>query len=372
VVQPQRETGNFTTSTKLQTMKFLFTLFILSTVALVQAQSPVLDRSYYFDIGDSALLNNKFDTSLQSMSIGASGANAVWDFSNVDFNHPSVIVDTALFIDPTGTPFYPSFLSADYSASNICMRVLTDPTSPMYNDFHYYVVNDDSLAFIGHWADNPGTELWEDHCTDFIAELRFPLSYLSAYTDSFSRWFNDLSGSDWHQQTGTLTVEADGYGTLISPDGMSYPNALRVHLTYAYVDSSMFGLQSYSQSHYRWYATGVKGFIVQADMSLSNPNVVETASYQKQTNMSTGIQSTTQVNDLQLSPNPASDVVTLQRTDGLSIGLVDVCNALGQKVIVLNVASSHATVNISELPSGFYTVHMISKSCTACYKLLVR
>src|SRR5687767_2187422 len=100
-------------------MKALGLLLLLPIY--LQAQSPVITRSNYFDIGDTALIYVKFDTSLLSLSVGDAGADVVWDFSNVDFNHPSVIVDTLLFISPVGTPFYSTADSADYSDANLSM-----------------------------------------------------------------------------------------------------------------------------------------------------------------------------------------------------------------------------------------------------------
>src|SRR5687768_4695657 len=110
-------------------MKHLFALWFVFPFC-VQAQSPVITRANYFEIGDTALVFLKFDTSVWSISAGASGANVNWDFSNVDFNHPSVIVDTLLFISPVGTPFYPTYMQADYSQANITMVRKTEPFSP--------------------------------------------------------------------------------------------------------------------------------------------------------------------------------------------------------------------------------------------------
>src|SRR5690606_15856699 len=81
---------------------------LLLVTHFLAAQSPTLTRSNYFVIGDSALEYLKYDTSLWSVSIGPLGQGVTWDFSAIDLEHPSVMVDTLLFIDPAGTPFYPT------------------------------------------------------------------------------------------------------------------------------------------------------------------------------------------------------------------------------------------------------------------------
>ena len=133
------------------------------TCFLLQAQSPIINRTNYFEIGDSVLLYHKYDTSLNSFTVGAAGTNVLWDFSNMDFNHPSILIDTLFYISPAGTPFYPNHLSADYSQATLCYIRKTEPFSTENNEYNYYFSSNDSIAFIGRWADNGGTERWEDH-----------------------------------------------------------------------------------------------------------------------------------------------------------------------------------------------------------------
>jgi hypothetical protein len=149
--------------------KKLLILFCFSCYLL--HSQPVITRNNYFDLGDSVLVYQKTDFSLTGFTVGGIGGNVSWDYSTMDFTHPSVTVDTILYIDPAATPFYPIHMSADYSQSNLCYLILTDPFSPGNYDYNYCYIDNDSLSFIGHWANGGGNEIWEDHCTDFIRLL---------------------------------------------------------------------------------------------------------------------------------------------------------------------------------------------------------
>ena len=317
----------------------------------------------------------KYDTSLWSVSAGAAGANVTWDFSSVDFAHPSVIVDTLIFLLPDSTPFYPTNMSADYSQANIAMVRKTEPFSPFNNDYHYYYADNDSLLFLGHWAAGGGTEIWEDHFDNAMKELKFPLQYGDAYVDSFERFFFDMSGSDAHYITGTISVNADAYGTMITPDGTTLNDVVRVYTVTTSRDSNaLFGITDYTSRKFSWYSESKKGFVLTFYMAFSDSTMVETAEYQKQTNVVTSLnEKRLGGNSFSIYPNPANGLVELRPDAGL-IESIEIFNALGQRVRAIHVNKKpNVVLNVNGLVEGVYFVKAtLDDNTTFVQKLFVK
>lgn len=213
-------------------------LFLLFSLGLL-AQAPTITQENYFQLGEQYIRLNKFDTELNAFTPGASGVDVVWDFSTMDFNHPSVSEDTITVMEPYFTPFFDEE-SINYNQSNFCLKTDTEPFDLVDNDYHYFLLQNDSLQFIGHWANNGGWEQWFYSFDDFRTELIFPMNFQDEFTDYFESSYNDLSGSDWHYQSGESTVVATGYGTFITPDNDTIENVLRVSTVIFTTDSNYF------------------------------------------------------------------------------------------------------------------------------------
>jgi hypothetical protein len=353
-------------------MKFKLTGAMLLSCFLLQAQ-PVIDRSNYFEIGDSVLVYHKADTSLNSFTPGPSGANVLWDFSAMDFQHPSITTDTLFYISSVGTYFYPSSMSADYSLSNMCVLRKAAPFDPFNNDFNYFISDNDSISFIGHWANNGGTSLWEDHCTNVIKEIAFPFTYANAYVDPYVRFFYDMSGSDGHYLTGTNTVTADGYGTLITPGNVTVNNVLRIHSIETVRDSNyMFGITTYATHTYRWYSSDVKGVIFSMQMIQNNPAVIQSANYIEQMNFNTGVNNAAANSAFHISPNPSEGRFYISSVNNKEINRVEIFNSTGQKISAINsILRNGYEIDLSEYGSGIYFIGIHSGAQVHFEKLVV-
>lgn len=327
------------------------------SAAIGHAQT--LTRSNYFEIGDSALLYVKFDTAVWSIDVGMAGDDQEWDFSAVDFGHPSVSVDTLVWISPVGTPFYPTYMNADYSLANLCMVRRTEEFSPENNDHNYYFADDDSLAFLGHRAATGGTELWEDQFPDPRRDLQFPLSFGASYTDPFERTFFDMSGSDFHRMTGTHTVTVDGSGTLITPDGDVLEDVLRLNEVTEFVDSSMFGLQSYSIHRYSWWSASGKGAVISLDMYPDDP-MVNVAYYLRQTNTSTSIAENAPGAELRIFPSPASAGVMISMNGEEILRSATLHDAAGRELQRITMTDQQLWMDRGSLAAGTYSIRAIT------------
>lgn len=351
----------------------LITLLVLSCFQL-KAQIPVIHRMNFFGIGDSVLIFHKTDTSLNSFTVGAAGANVLWDFSTMNFNYPFVSTDTLFFISPAGTPFYPGRLTADYSNSNLCMLRKTISYSPLNNDFNYYFSDNDSITFIGHWANTGGAEIWEDHCTNSIKELSFPFSFPDYFLDSFVRYYFDMSGSDAHYVKGTKYVVVDGYGSLITPDGITLNNVLRIHAIETVVDSNiLFGTIMYMRHNYRWYSSEKKGYILSMEMSPNN-STIQSVDYQRQFNKhTTANYISANYNSLIIYPNPNDGRFKFSNPTNRNIHLIEIFNSSGQRVYSMVYPSQHKEyeIDVSDNGPGIYFIKIHNGFTSHSEKVLI-
>ncbi|TAH40964.1 MAG: T9SS type A sorting domain-containing protein [Bacteroidetes bacterium] len=352
-------------------MKIKFLLLFFFACNLLCSQ-PILTRNNYFEINDSILLYQKSDTTLFGFSTGSSGANMVWDFSMMDFTHPSVTVDTVIYLDPNGTPFYPVRMSADYSQSNLCFLIKTNPYSPLNYDYNYCYINADSLSFIGHWPDGGGNEIWEDHCSDYLKLLKFPFTYQNNFVDTFKRFYFDMSGSDGHYISGTHAVTADGYGSLITPDGTTIHDILRIHSVESVRDSNvLFGINYRTQHNYYWYSANQRGYIFRLEMYASDSILISSAYYQKQTNLHSSIQGLENKNDFILYPNPGAGCFRISNT-GRKIDLIEIYDSKGKFIQSIRPFTYEANdLNLSFLPAGMYMIRVENDLRSFTQKLMI-
>ena len=67
-------------------------------------------------------------------------------------------------------------------------------------------------------------------------------------------------------------------------------------------------------------------------------------------------------------PNPASNIIRINTT--LEIREVAICNHLGQ--VVIKQVSDKRTINVSELPAGFYVVEIIVEDSRRAIQKLIK
>lgn len=333
------------------------------------AQIPVITRAEYYEVEDTVLVTYYHSSELNNSTAGAAGADVVWDFSFAEENSVS---DTLFFIDPVGTPFNPTF--APYDDANLCYQAAGQINSPEEDTYHYLHVNEDSLSVIGKWAANGVTEFWENHCTDFTKEITFPFTYEDQMTDSFDCFFVDLSGSGEHWHTGTQTAEADGYGTLIMPDGTEYENVLRVLVEQNLTDSTeLFGVQEFTIQKYVWYSSEHKGPIALADVDVSNQVMFSLLHWVLANEVDTSIDEPNVVQtEFKLVPSfLEANTVELINKSGALINSIRIVSTSGQVVYEEGINSVLNSKQITlDLQSGIYFVSIVANTKIHSLKLI--
>lgn len=354
-------------------MKIPVSLFLLITTHWVFGQSPIIQPSNFYQLGNEYLKIVKIDTQLISVSPGLSGANVVWDFSELDFEHPSVYVDTVSCILPDNTPFF-NHPSTNYDTSNFCLKTDSRTFLPSDNLYSYYLIQNDSLQFIGEWADNGGAEIWYYSFSDLRTDLIFPFTYNDIHLDSFRSSYLDFSGSGFHYNYGRIEVEADGYGTLITYED-TIPNALRVKDVLYSIDSSYhFGITYSTRTIYSWYSENREGPILQIVMDTYLPNSIGNAVYFKSLEQPTVITELPDRIPLSVYPNPASNSFVIKFDQPVSHdNILSIYSASGKLIMRRkNSASSNFIIEHEHLTPGLYFIELSnSKTLLGTSKLVI-
>ncbi|MCB0644038.1 MAG: T9SS type A sorting domain-containing protein, partial [Phaeodactylibacter sp.] len=271
---------------------------------------------------------------------GSAGTDQMWDYSGLS---TTSVIGTGV-VDPATTTNGAQFPSATHAVTQA-------------GNVEYLEVTDEVLRRIG--ASSGQTVISSQ---DGEEMLRAPFSYGDNYTDEFAATFS-VSGITYYR-SGSVTVEADGTGSLEMPYG-EVNNILRVKVTESYQDSFNFAgnpnLIHYESEIYIWYKPGVRAPVLAfSTLSTDNPpNTVSYGLFLEETAVSVAEVSNPDT-QLEVFPNPAQGHCNirfqLDSPQEVQIRLVDV---LGREVRLLKAgqyaAGSHQeSVSTSDIANGLY------------------
>ena len=212
--------------------KALFTILIFSTSHIYsQITITQADFNALFPIGASE--NSFADTNAVSVNIGNPGGNNTWDFSGYvpDFTM------TINYISPAGTPVASAFPLSNVVGYFTRTFMSDDTTTITSESWNYYSTGTPSLEY-GSYSENnfvtPNTQGTIEtaiiHYPPFN-EYDFPVTFTKTWsrTDSTETEssFNGVPTGFVSVIKSVINYNIDAWGTLILPDGGSYP-ALRL------------------------------------------------------------------------------------------------------------------------------------------------
>ena len=272
---------------------------------------------------------------------GNSGANQTWNLASIGNTGSS----TSNFVSVNSTPNGAQFSNANLAVSS-------------GGAYSFLNVSITASTLLGIVALGSGTVITYSNGED---GLRFPFTFGNTYTDQWAATFT--SGIDFFR-TGSTTVTADGYGTLITPNG-TYNNVLRIHFVQNYNDSSEFVIINYVNDEYFWYKDGIKEAL--ANTSTFSVDGGTPSMFGGYAAGSVGLENNELSSNLILFPNPASETInlTLQNQD-LSNANVKIISQLGQDVFVLEKVNSltgnNVQLDVANLRNGIYTLQILLKN----------
>lgn len=335
-----------------------FTLLFISVFALQALFSqPTLTSSLNFTIDDTY----RYDmyTDVTTIDPGAGGANMFWNFSAIS-GGTYIEGDGVICVDPSTTAFADSAIVAN---ANICIR---SEFTPDFGPYQYYECNNTSQNLIALGFLGAGNNSFSTY-SDIQTALEFPFTYGDSFDDTWESmmYYIDL-GYYFMRDSSIVTVEADGYGTIVTPLGLpigEFQNVLRVKRTtidYSWINYGGTGwtpLGSFTDTQYEWYAPGIKVPVMIIQEMEWLPNSYEVR-YLVQYNFQTGIEDRADIH-LEIFPNPATDRVTI-KTDEI-FNSVSIYSLNGQQ---LDVAYSQTnqphqqTIDLSKYPKGVYLIEV--------------
>ena len=206
----------------------LFATIILTNTFFTNAQVTI-NNAQGFNIGYVLKFIRCDATGLQP---GDSGSDVTWDFSNIAAYNDTV---TEWIMPPTATPY-----ASQFPAANLVEQ---------YSDGRFVFVNKTASQslLVGFKDTVNGITA---HYPDPVLIGERPTSYGDITLDAFTAQLQvgvDMEGS------GTVTLHADGYGTLVLPNA-TYTNVLRVKISQVEVDTiAGFGTATTYVDNFLWF-----------------------------------------------------------------------------------------------------------------------
>ena len=235
-------------------------LFFIAFVAIgpSNGQSPVIGAGQFFAVGQHYLRDNYDPQPVLAAELAASGiAGYALDLSPLNsavlYNTDSVVCMTA----PGSYLYYTDY----YDTANVMLQV--------HDEFggitmFLFLTESDRVRHVGGGANGTSSmneTIFQQYPTNaFALVLQDGISHGFEHAEVIDGFWVDASGSDDHYVNGSLTMEADGYGSITMPDGALIENTLRLRSVMTYLDSNaVFGVTTHQDTLFTWYAEGLDG-----------------------------------------------------------------------------------------------------------------
>jgi hypothetical protein len=305
--------------------KIVWSILLLPATALCQ---PTLNNVQDFTNGTIL----KFINCNTNVNEGSSGPNQIWNFSTLAPLGDTITEWIVLPSSVPGASLYPS--------ANLVEK---------YSDSSYVYLNKTATQNLMLGFSEPGFAI---NYPDPLVFAQRPATYGSVFTDTFTSNFTansfNFSGS------GTVTISADAYGTLILPNA-TYSNVLRITTMQTQIDTLLQFSTTYTTTVKvtTWYDAAHTSALLKIDTTSSGSFNQKTVEYLLNESIN-GIEERDNSAAFILYPNPASKNVMFTAAEK---GEMCICNAVGEKVLQIKTEQGLNTVDVSLLPEGLY--HMV-------------
>jgi hypothetical protein len=359
--------------------KIFLTLFISGCGIVLNAQPILTQANFAPVIGESQLFYIADTNSIVDPTIGA---NVIFDYSGI---HGYGATQTQYIIDPATTTFALDFLSATYA----------DTTGGYPINKNYSKVEAlDSITNIGMVADinTYGTVIVQyDQNPEIL--MKFPFNYNDSYVDSYAGLFTIQVSGTTTNGSGIATVDADAWGKLLLPYGVTIDSVLRVKTVESLITDTIFitfpipltifpievnaeYINYYKPSINKFpLLSFISGSYTQDNNSLDSSRVI-ISQYPMPT---VGIDNINESNlSLTLFPNPSNQEYSslsfhLDKKANVKVGVI---NSVGKKIEdvfsgKLFKGENKLTIKTSNLSKGVYFVRINIDNNTIVKKLLI-
>lgn len=195
-------------------MKKFYSLIIgTALTSAAYAQPTLTSANHAPSVGDNQLY---YVADSNSVIDNTTGANVTFDYSTLAGYGMS---QTNYYVNPATTTYASDFPTATYAD--------TTAGSPV-NKRYGQLVSTDSLVNNGMVLDINTFGVTIIKYTDPERTMTYPFVYGNSFNDAFSGQFTAVDYNTTTNGSGTVSVNADAWGTLLLPNSVSIPNVLRV------------------------------------------------------------------------------------------------------------------------------------------------
>ncbi len=329
--------------------KFILLIVLVFALQPLFSQT-VLNGDNNFSIGDTFRSDSYVEVT--SIDPGSDGANCTWDYSTIT-GGTYVMGEGGICVDPNTTLFADS---AAVASANICIRSIDNPNDGF---FHYHECNSTSINLLAFGLYNSGSGSFCTYYNELTA-LQFPFAYGDSFDDTWELLMYSFDmGYYYNRDSSIVTVEADAYGTIITPTG-EFQNVLRVkRTTIDYSWSNYSGtewvlLGAFTDTQYDWYAPNIKIPVMSmlaAEWMPGSFNVT----YLVEHNFSTGIDEKLE-HQLEIFPNPSQDRASI--ISDKRFNTVRIISLNGQQLETISTSAKQYPLDLSNYPKGVYFIEI--------------
>ena len=224
----------------MKTIFYTFLLFLLSFG--LYAQTSLTFSNNTLVAGDSYTFRE-----IQFPDPGNGGSNQIWDFSGIQYTGKSQVSNMQNAAEQKLTG------AANYNLS-------------LNENGYDFFMNTTATSLEECGYENTALKLTLAY-SDPVVKMKYPFSYGDQFSDHFIAiaYYND-NETNKIDFFGDHVVTADGYGTLILPDGI-IQNTLRVKSVKKGLQINMCGMTDVNVTKYSWFATGYRYPLVSLTIS---------------------------------------------------------------------------------------------------------
>jgi hypothetical protein len=270
-----------------------------------------------------------------------SGANVVWDFSNLATTLGNTTTDTYATPTPGETDTYPGTTSVITTTDNASGE-------------NKYFTKNSSMTISITGATRPDLAL--NYSSDNAVLGAFPMSYGTSTTDAVAGNFTYSTYNGTF--TGTIDTQVDAYGTLNIPDlgnGVYSGSVTRLKSVQNLNLSLGFISGTAVLTFYNYYDASNGKLIFRTNtVAINSPYFNNTSTIMESLlSVTLGLNnSELSGNQLKIYPNPVTDVLNIGTNSKNSIRSVRLLDISGREI--LKVEGNNSSLSVSHLQSGLY------------------
>jgi len=306
---------------------FFILAFLLSLKSLAQ---PLLNQGN--SLSDGITIHLFVDTA-PTLSEGNGGANQTWDFSGLsDANAPAYYYG----ILASATPYAGDFPDAQIATLNI---------SNFGDSIYSYFTND--ATHYTTW----GLEYIQQilNYTDPRDILHYPFTFGDSFTDSY------LYTSPFNSDLGEVEVTADGYGTLLLPQG-AFDNCLRVREVKRDTVEGEFWLNISNDTSYKFYSSAFPEPLCLVIHHHSS-NLYSYSEIYWQDAQAESVPPEGDGRMLFSFPNPCNELLNIVLPSGNNFSLLQITDVVGRHLEIPSLVKNNSVqLNTMSLHDGVYFV----------------